>query len=106
MNQRRLLKYPPYYYIILLNIKGKDINKVSQESKKIYKELRNKLQSDTIILGPTPANIFKINNIYCYQIIIKYRYDTFIEPTLKNIDVLIANNNDISFEIDMNPINL
>ena len=103
MNKRKLLKYPPYYYIALLNIKSKDWNYAKVEANKIYNNLKDHLLNETIILGPTPANIFKINNIYCYQIIIKYRYDSFIESTLKNIDIIYANNKNLSFEIDMEP---
>ena len=106
MNQRRLLKYPPYYYITLVSIKSKDELMCKKEAIKVYKELKSKVLDETILLGPSPSNIFKINNTYCYQIIIKYRYDSFIDHTLKNIDMIYANNKDISFEVDMNPSNI
>ena len=35
MKNRKLLNYPPYYYLVLIRIKGKDYNYVSLETKKI-----------------------------------------------------------------------
>ena len=104
MNKRRLLKYPPYYYITLINIKAKDYQLAKVEANKVYNNLKQYLLNETIILGPNPANPFKLNNIYCYQIIIKYKYDSFIDSTLSNIDKIYANNKNVSFEVDMNPL--
>ena len=48
--------------------------------------MRKCLDKDTIILGPTMANVFRINNIYNYQCIIKYRKDDNLFNSLKSID--------------------
>lgn len=106
MQMRKLLKYSPYYYMILISISTKDYDFGSKESNKIGNYLRNNLNNDTIILGPSMASVFKINNIYHYQIIIKYRKDDKLKDTLKFIDNMYKQNNKIEVEVDFNPIRI
>ena len=74
MQMRKMLKYSPYYYMTLISITSKDYNIGFEESGKIGNYLKSKLNPSTIILGPTTASMFKINNIYHYQIKIIYRH--------------------------------
>lgn len=64
------------------------------------------MSNSTIILGPTTANIFKVNNIYRFNIVIKYRFDEKLKPTLKELDKLFILNNKVNLEIDFNPLNI
>ena len=103
---RKLLKYPPYYYIVLINIMYKEYENGFKEANKIGNYLRTKLNNNTIILGPSMANIFKINNIYHYQIIIKYQKDELLINTLNFIINMYKTNNKINVEVDFNPIKI
>ena len=103
MPLRRKLKYPPYYYLIGLKVIGKDYTKTLQEAQKIKKYLDSKVEAETIVLGPTTALILKYNNEYRFQIIIKYRFDKKIIPTLKEIDNMYILNKDLYVDIDINP---
>ena len=103
MPLRRKLKYPPYYYLIGLKVIGKDYTKTLQEAQKIKKYLDSKVDAETIVLGPTTALILKFNNEYRFQIIIKYRFDKKIIPTLKEIDNMYILNKDLYVDIDINP---
>ena len=58
---------------------------------------------DTIILGPTTASMFKVNNIYRFQIILKYKNYENIKQSLINLDELYKTNNKVNIEIDNNP---
>ena len=62
MNIRKTLKYPPYYYLASIKIASKDYETASQEAKKVYNYLRNNLDKTSLILGPTTAQLFKLNN--------------------------------------------
>ena len=73
MKVRKMLKYSPYYYMVLVSITSKDYELGFKEANKIGSYIRNNISSDSIVLGPTMANMFKVNNIYHYQIIIIYR---------------------------------
>ncbi|MBR1416828.1 MAG: primosomal protein N' [Bacilli bacterium] len=103
MNERKKLKYPPYYYLINIRISGKTLDTVFKEATNCYNYLRKNLAKETIIYNPTPASIFKVNNIFRYQILIKYRYDGYLINTLKKIDEMYATNNSIDFSCDFNP---
>lgn len=106
MAMRKLLKYSPYYYMILISISTKDYDLGFKESDKIGAYLRNNLEKETIILGPSMASAFKINNIYHYQIIIKYRKDDKLFDTLKFIDNMYKQNGKVDVELDFNPIKI
>ena len=61
------------------------------------------MSGDTYVLGPTMANLFKINNIYHQQCIIKYKKDPKLRNTLLMLDKHYKNNNKINIEIDIDP---
>lgn len=102
MGIRKCLKYPPYYYLTLIKIASKDYELASKEATKVFKFLNNKL-SDTIILGPTTASMFKFNNIYRFQIILKYKNYEKIKDTLIELDEAYKVNTHVFIEIDNNP---
>ncbi len=103
MKIRKKLKYSPYYYLILVTISSKDYKYGGEEANKIGNYLKNNLSNESIILGPTMASMFKINNIYHYQCIIKYRHDDKLKRTLINIDDHYKTNSKVNVEIDVNP---
>ena len=103
MKIRKMLKYSPYYYMVLLSITSKDYELGFKEANKIGSYIRNNISNDSIVLGPTMANMFKVNNIYHYQIIIKYRKDDSLMKVLKFIIDMQVKNNKIDVSIDFNP---
>ena len=103
MKIRKMLKYSPYYYMVLVSITSKDYELGFKEANKIGSYIRNNISSDSIVLGPTMANMFKVNNIYHYQIIIKYRKDDSLMKVLKFIIDMQVKNNKIDVSIDFNP---
>ena len=103
MKIRKMLKYSPYYYMVLVSITSKDYELGFKEANRIGSYIRNNISSDSIVLGPTMANMFKVNNIYHYQIIIKYRKDDSLMKVLKFIIDMQVRNNKIDVSIDFNP---
>lgn len=104
INIRKTLSYPPYYDICLIKILGKDYNLVNTESNKIGYYLKS--NSNNIILGPSNSSMYKINNIYNMQIIIKYKKLDSIKDNLNFIKQKYINNKNITIEIDNNPIKI
>ena len=102
MTIRRELKYPPYYYICYIKISGKDKELVLLESNKIKRSLDRNI-NNSIILGPSPSAIFRLNNIYRYGIIIKYKNDDNIREILDKIIEHYKNKQHIKIDIDFNP---
>ena len=102
MQIRKNLKYPPYYFLALVKIISKDYDTVLKESNKVYKYLIKNL-SNVEILGPTTAPIFKINNKYTMQIIIKYRKVDNLYKVLKDLDDQYLLDKLTNIEIDTSP---
>lgn len=102
MNIRRKLKYPPYYYILYIKISGKDNSLVYNESLRIKKSFMKYLK-DEILLGPSTTGNYKINNIYHYGIIIKYKSDINIKEALDLMNKAYISNNKIKIDIIFNP---
>ena len=106
MKIRKSLSYPPYYYITLVNISCKDYELGFAHADKIGKYLRDNLEKTTIILGPTMANMFKINNVFHYQCIIKYQRDDKLSKVLKEIDDIYKIESKVNVSINVDPTRL
>ena len=102
MSIRKELKYPPYYYICYIKISGKDNQVIINEANKIKRALDRNIHR-SIILGPSPCTIFRLNNIYRYGIIIKYKQEDNIRETLTKIIDHYKGNHKLKIDIDFNP---
>lgn len=103
MKIRKQLNYTPYYYLILVRISTKDYEKSFVEAKKIGDYLKANLSGDTIVLGPAMANVFRVDNVYYQQCIIKYKKDDKLRSVLTFIDERYKSNKDVNVEIDVEP---
>ena len=99
---RRQLKYPPYFYICNIRISGRDASYIFDEALKIKKFFDNNLDN-VIILGPSGSSLFRINNIFRYNIILKYKNDSSLYLVLNKIVNHYNSNNKIKLDIDFNP---
>lgn len=102
MNIRKQLKYPPYYFLCNIRISGKDALYIYEESCKIKRSLDRNLK-DIIILGPSTCSLYKINNVFRYNIIIKYRKVDGLYEVLDKIIEHYKANSKIKIDIDFNP---
>jgi len=103
MNIRKKLYYPPYCFIVVIRILAKDYNFGFKEGQKIGDYLR-KILPNHIILGPTIASILKVNNIYRFQCLIKYKNKDEILKTLNDVIEHYENNSKIKIEVDFNSL--
>lgn len=103
---RKKLNYPPYYYILGIKVCSKDYELASKNATKIANYLKTHIDTNSIILGPSTANMFKLNNIYRFQIIIKYKFDNKLFDAIKFIDNMYLSEKDIYLEVDNNPISI
>ena len=99
---RRQLKYPPYYFLCNIRISGKNASYILSEALKIKGSLEKNL-SNTYILGPSNSNVFKVNNIYRYNIILKYKKDDNLYSMLSSVLEHYKSNVKIKIDIDFNP---
>ncbi len=103
MEIRHTLGYPPYYYLVLVKIISKDYSKAQKESTKIGDYLKRNL-SEVSILGPSMANVFKMNNQYRFQIVLKYKRCEKLYPVLKELINHYQSDRLLTVDIDFNPV--
>ena len=102
MQNRRQLKYPPYYFLCNIKVSGKNSEYILEESLKIKRSLARNFP-DFIILGPSTCSIFKVNNIYRYNIILKYKRKGNLTDILEKIVNHYKSNTKLQVAIDFNP---
>ena len=104
MRIRKTLDYPPYYNLCIIKTRSSNEETLNNENEKIINYLRSNLK-DTIILGPSPCTVPKINNVYYTQIIIKYKKIESIIDVLKFLQNKYINKK-VMLDIDVNPYHI
>ncbi len=103
MNFRRQLKYPPFYYLTLVKVLSKNEQKALEISTIIAKILNRDCKESTI-LGPSMSNVFRINNVYRYLVLVKYKSEPRLYEVLEKILNHYKTQPDFSIEVDFNPL--
>ena len=103
---RKKLKYSPYYYILSIKVCSKDYDCASKNATKIANYLSKNIDEKSILLGPSTASMFKLNNIYRFQIIVKYKFDNKLVDSIKFLDNMYVSEKNVYIEIDNNPLNI
>ena len=103
---RKTLKYPPFYNLLIIKVLGKNEENVISECNKCVAYLKNNIKESVYVLGPAPAYIPKINNIYYYQITLKYKNTKDIINEMHYLNKIYSNNKLVKIEIDFNPIKI
>lgn len=85
MGIRHQTDYPPYYYTVKLTISHQEEMRAAQKAYQLGEQLKQALSPQSILLGPTPGAILRIKNRYYYQLIIKYKKEDQLYPTLETI---------------------
>ena len=99
---RKQLNYPPYYYLVSIKVMSKEYDLARDTSNQVSNYLKDNLLN-TKILGPTVANVFKVNNIYRFQIILKYKKEEKLYEQLNKLIEHYKANSKIKIDIDFNP---
>lgn len=106
MNHRRLMKYPPYYYLALVTVSHEDLLKTIQVCDRITKTIANSISLPSICLGPVASPLAKINNRYRYQCLVKYRNEKNLNQVLKQILIEYqgeVQSKSLTISVDINP---
>nr|WP_295971972.1 primosomal protein N' [uncultured Bacillus sp.] len=103
---RKIHQYPPFYYLALITVNHEDLMKAVAAVEKITRFLHSRLSQNALILGPVASPIPRINNKYRYQCLIKYKQESRLTETLKEILEHYGNDartNGLQVSIDTNP---
>ncbi len=103
---RKMLKYPPFYDIILISFSGKNLNQIKNISNLVHKRLLSVQNDNMSIYKPVPSPVDKIQNNYRWRIIIKSS-----KVTSKVLDIInyaindekIKKSKEVKITVDINP---
>lgn len=77
--------YPPYYFTVSITASHEEEKTAAKKMFEIVGKIAPHMQEETIILGPTPKSIARVNNRYYYQVLIKYKSEPNLMPLLHQI---------------------
>ena len=100
---RKQLNYPPFCFIVSIRLLTSDYELGLKEIGKVGDYLKNNLDDTYTVLGPSIS--LKINNIYKFQCIIKYKNKDMLYEVLKEVKKHYRTGK-IKLEIDFNPIKI
>ena len=100
---RKKLNYPPFSLIVSIRVLTDNYEIGKKEIDKIYEYLNSNLDSTFVILKSNVS--LKINKIYKFQCIIKYKNKEMIYKVLKEVKNHYKNKK-IKLEIDFNPLKI
>lgn len=106
MGNRKRYAYPPFYFVTLIQFSHEDLMKVSEVAGNAARYLSGKLGPDTVIIGPTAAEVARVNNRYRYQCLIKYKKEPKLAGVLTDLVKIYRSSwmkEGITMAIDMNP---
>jgi primosomal protein N' (replication factor Y) (superfamily II helicase) len=89
LNQRLEFKYPPYYKLIQLTLKHKEVEPLNEAAKYFAQKLREKFGKR--ILGPEFPAVARIRNYYLKNILIKIEREASAKQAKTTINELIDN---------------
>jgi primosomal protein N' (replication factor Y) len=87
-------------------ITSKDYRKVVKEAQSVRDSLILQNMEKVVVLGPSPASIPKINDLYRYQIIVKYKDGKELNVIAKEIIENYESNRYVNVDFDNNPLRL
>ncbi|WP_088105045.1 primosomal protein N' [Halalkalibacter urbisdiaboli] len=106
MLQRKRGGYPPYFYMVLINVSHPELTTVISVTEKIAHFLKSELSEETMVLGPVVSPIARIKDRYRYQCMIKYKNEPKLTKTLRDIQqhyIRETNQGQLQISIDLNP---
>ncbi len=102
MTIRRKLSYPPYYYLVSIKVISHSYDLAKEESNKVAIFLKEQLKS-SLVLGPSVSSIFKVNNMYRFHILIKYKKEDSLYSSLEKMINYYKSKSKVKIDIDFNP---
>lgn len=105
MQLRRTFRYPPYYYLALINFSHENNAGVHTAAHKARNVLGRYLSNNAIVLGPTPSPIARLKNRYRYQILIKYRSEPYLHEAMNDLleSLVDDRRRGLQVTVDLNP---
>ena len=102
LKERESVNLPPYSHIGIINISATSKYKPKSILSEIVKFKKNK---SVFVYGPSPAETFKKNNAYSYQIIVGSKSHKLLSEHITRIKLYLASiDSKIKWYIDIDPV--
>ncbi|HID38323.1 MAG TPA: primosomal protein N', partial [Calditrichaeota bacterium] len=89
IKHRQDYKYPPYYRLVQILVSSEKISDSISTARKIALDTNRRAAKYCRVIGPSPAVIAKMNNMYRWQLMIKLNRQT--DPAGKNTKKILRN---------------
>ncbi|MFT8708025.1 MAG: primosomal protein N' [Sporolactobacillus sp.] len=106
MQLRHSHGYPPFYYLVLINLTHPEAAKAAEAAERIAAVLRRHLSREALIYGPVVPSIARIKDRYRYQCMVKYKRESALLPLLRKINSHFheTGKNGLHLSVDLNPV--
>lgn len=107
MAYRRMMHYPPVYSIMAVLSFSKDENEAKKAIERLADKMKAKQSDEIQCIGPTKANIGKINDWYRYVCYVKCESETALIRLREELEEEVEkyiNKGIVSIGFDMNPM--
>ncbi len=71
IKNRKELFYPPFSHLVNIIVSGKDENLVKSDINRLFSAISSKETSDFLLLGPSQAPFYRLNQHYRWHILVK-----------------------------------
>lgn len=105
MEFRKLAIYPPFCHMLSVIITSFNENSCREASSHIKIILNKYLRNSVVILGPSPATIFKMQDQYRMRIMVKYKKSDAVYSVMKQILDYYKKNRKVIVGCDFHPYN-
>lgn len=106
MMNRKQFAYPPFTFVVLIQITHEDVLMTAEYAHKVANWLRENLSNTAEIIGPTASSISRVQNRYRYQCLIKYKKEPMLPDVLQQLIRIYRTDwlkKGILMSIDLNP---
>lgn len=103
---RRFARYSPYYFHILFTVSAERVQDCLTATTDIHQTLVDNVSDKSIIIGPSPSPVERINNKHRFQILLKYKREPSLVDVLNALDekyTQIYKKTGLSLKIDVDP---
>ena len=105
MEMRKLQFYPPYAYLASVSLRGKNEEKIIENTYRVVDFLNDEFLDEAQILGPTTPYIPVEMGLHIRSILIKFRNPQKAHDILMKMVELFANNSQFELFINIDPYN-
>jgi primosomal protein N' (replication factor Y) len=104
---RQELRYPPMTRLVCVTVRGRSEDKAKFVAEALTRQLKKEITIDhTVIAGPTPAPLAKIQNQYRFQIMLRTQHIMKLVESLSKVLASLKPPEDVSAAVDVDPISL